>query len=269
MIDTHCHLNFERYNSDRANVIARAADAGVDRIIIPAIDAASAQEALALTEAYPNIYASVGIHPNSSADFTDNDLSTLAALAAQPKVVAIGEIGLDYYRDRSPKETQQCAFKAQLDLAARLEIPVIIHNREADEHTLQILAKWVQNLPERLKHRPGVMHSFSGSPEIARRVLALGFYLGITGPVTFKDANMLRQVVNETPLDRLVVETDGPFLTPIPHRGKRNEPAYIPHIIERMATIKSTGIDTMARATTENAERLFQLPPSHCASSSI
>ena len=262
LIDTHCHLNFDSYSEDRGEVLKRAADAGVKRIIIPATDLASAEEAIRLAYQYPGVYAAVGIHPNSSAGFHDDDLKALASLAVEPKVVAIGEIGLDYYRDRSPKSRQQHAFQAQLALAAELELPVIVHNREAGNGVMSILEEWTATLSDSLKTRPGVLHSFSAPQEIADRALAFGFYLGFTGPITFKKADALRRIAAAIPLDRTLVETDGPFLTPTPYRGKRNEPAYIPYIIERLASLRSLSVQAMARATTNNASVLFSLPPS-------
>ena len=166
---------------------------------------------------------------------------------------------MDYHWDKSPKDVQAQAFRAQLDLAAALELPVIIHNREASEDVMPILEDWARTLPEALKARPGVLHSFSAPQETAERALAIGFYLGFTGPITFKNADNLRRVAAQVPLDRILVETDGPFLTPAPHRGERNEPAYIPHIVERLAGLHNLSVDEMGTRTTENAQRLFQI----------
>jgi TatD DNase family protein len=260
LIDTHCHLNFDRYDEDRGAVIERAADVGVTRIIIPGTDLTTSQEALELAARHDGVYVAVGIHPNSTASFSPEDLAAVEAMAGADKVVAIGEIGLDYYWDKSPKQAQHDAFQAQLELAARLELPVIIHNRDASDDVMTMLEQWVQSVPESLRERPGVLHSFSASWEIAERALVCGYYLGFTGPVTFKNAEDLRRVAARVPLDRILVETDGPFLTPFPHRGKRNEPAYIPHIVERLAALQTVSVEQMAQATTENAVRLFRLP---------
>jgi TatD DNase family protein len=260
LVDTHCHINFDSYDADRGQVIARAAEAGVTRIINPAIDLETSQAVVALAGQYPGVYAAVGIHPNSTADFTAVMLADIEALAARPKVVAIGEIGLDYHWDKSPKAKQFAAFEAQLALAARLELPVIIHNREASDDVIAILETWANDLPTALKSRPGVLHSFSAPKSIAERALAMGFYLGFTGPITYKNADDLRHIAARVPLERILVETDGPFLTPIPHRGKRNEPAYIPLIIARLAALKLMKAEDLGRATTANAERLFRLP---------
>jgi TatD DNase family protein len=181
-------------------------------------------------------------------------------LAKELQIVAIGEIGLDYHWDKSPKEQQFGAFEKQLELAARLELPVVIHNREASEDVITILEHWVGDLPASLQERPGVLHSFSAPAEVAERALAAGFYLGFTGPITYKNADSLRHIAARVPLNRLLVETDGPFLTPVPHRGKRNEPAYIPFMVERLASLQQVSVEQMAAATTENAVRLFKLP---------
>lgn len=260
MIDTHCHINFESYDEDRAEVLSRAKAAGVTRVIVPAIDLESSREIADLCAAQGGVFGAVGIHPNSTANFDETMLDEIEALAQRPGIVAIGEIGLDYYRDRSPKAMQKRAFEAQLALAARLELPVIIHNREASDDVLDILEAWASDLPPALKARPGVLHSFSAPQQAAERALAAGFYLGFTGPITYKNADDLRHIAAHVPRERLLVETDGPFLTPHPYRGKRNEPAYIPIIVERLAALHLTTRDEMAQQTTANAERLFHLP---------
>lgn len=259
MIDTHCHLNFESYDEDLPAVLERATQAGVTRVLNPAIDVPSSQIVTSLVKTYPQVYAAVGIHPNSSADFAPAMLDEITTLAANPKIVAIGEIGLDYYRDYSSRERQIEAFEAQLALAARLKLPVIIHNRDASEDVIAILETWVNTLPAEIKDRPGVLHSFSAPKIIAERALAAGFYLGFTGPITYKNADDLRRIATRVPLDRLLVETDGPFLTPTPYRGKRNEPAYIPIIVQRLAALHVVPVEQMAQATTDNAIRLFQM----------
>lgn len=260
LIDTHCHLNFESYDPDRAEVVARAIAAGVTRIINPATDVESGAAAFALTRAYPGLYAAAGIHPNSTANYEPGDLTTIESQARRPKVVAIGEIGLDYYRDWSPKEKQRAAFEDQLALAARLGLPVIIHNREAHDDVIAVLSSWVATLPADLRARPGVLHSFSAPRAIAEKALALGFYLGFTGPITYKNADDLRAVAEAVPEDRLLIETDGPFLTPQKHRGQRNEPAYVAYVAERLAALRNVSTAVIHEATTRNAERLFRLP---------
>jgi TatD DNase family protein len=259
LVDTHCHLNFDAYDADRQQVIDRAASTGVTRIIIPGVDLPSIEQALALSSQFQGIYAAVGIHPNSSSNFDAATLEEIERLAHKEKVVSIGEIGLDYYWDKSPRERQINAFEAQLDLASRLQLPVIIHNRDASDDVIAVLENWAADLPPSLKGRPGVLHSFSASVEISVRALALGFCLGFTGPITYKNAGELRTVARETPLDRILVETDGPFLSPVPYRGKRNEPAYIPYIVERLASLKQMTDEDMGTSTTRNAVHLFGL----------
>jgi TatD DNase family protein len=260
LIDTHCHINFDAYDPDRAEVIHRAVEAGVTILINPAVDLATSQAILNLTAQFDGLYAAVGIHPNSTADFTSQMVDILTSMAAHPRVVAIGEIGLDYYWRESPHEKQFEALEAQLDLAARLGLPVIIHNRDSSEDVMRILEGWATGLPGALRERPGVMHSFSGNQSIAERALAAGFYLGFTGPITYKNADTLRSIAALAPLDRILVETDGPFLTPVPHRGKRNEPAYIPLIVDRLAALRQTSPDDLGTQTAANARRLFNLP---------
>jgi len=259
LIDTHCHLNFHKYNDDRDAVLQRAKEAGVNRVIIPAIDIESCQEALALSDQYDGIYTAVGIHPNSTIDFDDTMLSQIREWASHEKVISIGEIGLDYHWDKSPKDVQRKAFEAQLNLASELELPVIIHNREASDDVMNVLESWVLTLPDSLKDRPGVLHSFSAPPEIAERALAIGFYLGFTGPITFKKADDLRDIAKTVPLNRILVETDGPFLTPHPYRGKRNEPAYVQYMTEKLAELHNISHEQMAEQTTANAETLFRI----------
>jgi TatD DNase family protein len=254
LVDTHCHLDFASFDGDRDEVIARAAAAGVGRIVVPAIDLDSSPAVVALAERYPGVYAAVGVHPNATAGWQARWLDRLAELALHPKVVAVGEIGLDYYRDHSPPEVQRVAFAAQLALAHRLGKPVIIHNRQADADVLEQLR---QMSPD---GRPaGVLHSFSAGWETAAAALALGYYLGFTGPVTYKKAEELRRVAGQTPLERLLVETDAPFLAPQPWRGRRNEPAYVAEVAAKIAELHGLPFEAAARQTTENAERLFGL----------
>ena len=260
LIDTHCHLDFDAYDGIRHTVVQEAAAAGVTRLINPGVDIPRIRAALALADTYPGVYAAVGIHPNSTSDFAESMLDEVRVLAAHPKVVAVGEIGLDYYRDSSPRSVQWAAFEAQLALAADLSLPVIIHNRDASDDVLSLLTSWVAALPEPWKDRPGVLHSFSAPAAEAERALALGFYLGFTGPVTFKKADDLRRIAARAPLDRLLVETDGPFLTPEPHRGRfPNRPAYVRLIADRIAALHNLAYDEFAAQTTANAERLFAL----------
>ncbi len=260
LIDTHCHLNFDSYDADRADVIKQAADKGVTQIIIPAVDIETMEEARTLSQEYAGVFFAVGVHPNSTANFDDEMLAQIETYSHHAKVVAIGEIGLDYYWDKSPKDKQRASFEAQLDLASQRELPVIIHNREASDDVMDVLEQWVTTIPDSLKGRAGVLHSFSASSEIAERALEIGFYLGFTGPITFKNADDLRRTARTVPLDRILVETDGPFLTPHPYRGKRNKPEYIPLIADRLAGLHHITLEQMATYTTQNAVRLFNLP---------
>lgn len=253
IIDTHCHLDFERFDADRTAVVQRALAAGVARIIVPALDMANCPSVLALAEEFTAVYAAIGIHPNSAADWDDAWLPQLRQWAQHPKVVAIGEIGLDYYWDKVPQAQQQQALRQQLALAAALDLPVIIHNRESSGDVLRLLAE----SPLAGRENPGVLHSFSADWEVAQQALALGYYLGFTGPLTFKKADELRDVASRVPLERLLVETDAPFLAPQPHRGQRNEPGYVAHVVQKLAAVRGLETAVMADITTQNALRLF------------
>lgn len=253
LVDTHCHLDFERFDQDRDQVVARAAEAGVARIIVPSLNLANCPDVLELAETYPAVYAAVGVHPNSSSGWLDEWIETIRSFAKHEKVVAIGEIGLDYYWDHAPREIQHRALRAQLALAADLDLPVIIHNRESSADVIRLLSESALNGHP----RPGVLHSFSASWKTASAALDMGFYLGFTGPVTFKKADALRQIAARAPLDRILVETDAPFLAPQPRRGKRNEPAYVTYIAERIAALHNMDYADFARQTTANAANLF------------
>ncbi|HUH98071.1 MAG TPA: TatD family hydrolase [Anaerolineales bacterium] len=269
LTDTHCHLDLEQFDIDRTAVIRRAAEAGVRRILVPSLTAASSRAAVNLAETDPMIRAAVGVHPNEAESWDGQTIPALRNLAAESlAVVAIGEIGLDFYRDRAQRADQISILKEQLGLASELELPVVVHCREREdaeegacaEDLIGILEEWVSALRSgqaALAQRPGVLHSFSGSLEMARRAIDLGFYIGVTGPITYKNAEKKRQVISTLPLERLLIETDAPYLAPEPHRGKRNEPAFVAHIADRIAELKSRTPQEIAAATTENAARLF------------
>lgn len=250
--DTHSHLNDEDFADDQMDVIARMREAGVDRTVVVGYDAPSSERAAALTK-HPGIYAAAGIHPHDAQTYSPEIEALLRRLLAEEKVVALGEVGLDYYYDYSPRQIQQEVFRQQIRLAKAIGKPLIIHEREAVADTLQILRE------ERAEAVGGVMHCFSGSLETAKILLDMGFYIGVDGPVTFKNARKLPEVVPNLPADRIVLETDCPYLTPVPHRGERNEPAYIPLIGETVAKMRGWTVEETARRTTENAERLFGL----------
>ncbi|MBN1660884.1 MAG: TatD family hydrolase [Anaerolineae bacterium] len=261
LIDTHAHLDFHQFDHDRDAVLRRARDAGVRTIITIGTDVATSRAAVNLAARYAGLFATVGMHPHDAKALDGEALAALRDLGRRPEVVAIGEIGLDFYRDRSPHDVQRRAFRAQLAWAAALGKPVVIHDRDAHDEVMSILVDWAAGLKRTpLAGRAGVLHTFSGDVSMARRALAAGFYISVSGPVTYKNARDLPDVVRTVPLDRLLVETDCPFLAPEPHRGKRNEPAYVSFVASRIADLKGVPIDQVARATTENARRLFQLP---------
>jgi len=256
LIDSHCHLTFDAFDRDRDDVLARAAEAGIGAIINPATNLADSRQIVAAAEKTPNLYAAVGFHPNDAGDCDQAALDELRKLAGHPKVVAIGEIGLDYYWDKFPRPLQQQVFEQQLALAKEVNKPVIIHQRESAEDTMEVLRRWGVSQ----KHPGLVLHSFSGNMAMAQEAVDLGFYIGISGPVTFKNARNLPDIVAALPPERLLVETDAPFLSPHPFRGKRNEPARVKLIAQRIADLQAQPFDEMSRQLTENTVSLFRLP---------
>ena len=251
-IDTHAHLYDERYDDDRAEMIARAEEAGVTQIISMGDTMAASAQVVADAEQYPTLYAAVGVHPESACVLTDAERAQLLTWAKHPKVVAIGEIGLDYYWEKDPKARalQRELFVSQLNLARAAGLPVCIHDREAHGDTLAILQAVGRDLT-------GVLHCYSGSLETARELWKLGYYIGIDGPLTFKNAGKLPAIVREAPQDKLLIETDSPYLAPVPKRGKRNEPAYVVHVAAKIAEIRGESVEEVAAYTTENARRLY------------
>jgi TatD DNase family protein len=258
--DTHCHLNFEAFDLDREQVIERARKVGIAKILNPGVDLATSQSAVKLAEEYIEVFAAVGIHPNSATEWNRNTLKELKSLASHPKVVAIGEIGLDYYRDFAPKDEQKRVFLEQLALAAEMNLPVVIHNRQASVDMINLLSEWCVQLEAagvELVARPGVLHSFSADSFTADKALSIGFMIGISGPVTFHNAANLQSLVELLPTERLLIETDAPFLAPHPLRGQRNEPAYVVKIAEKISSLHEISLEEVANITTANAERLF------------
>ena len=258
--DTHCHLNLNNFRDDVEEVIQRARLTGISRILVPGIDLPTNQIAMELAERFPEVHVAVGIHPNDGLTWTEETLPLLRQLAVHPKVVAIGEIGLDYYRDRCPRELQQTIFKAQLQLAAEMNLPVVIHNRDALQDLWPILSDWQQQLHSDrspLENRPGVLHSFTGSLAEALMIVHQNFFIGINGPVTFKNAVDRQEVAAGVPEDFLLLETDSPFLTPHPHRGERNEPAFVQFINSKIAALRGISAEHIAETTTYNADWLF------------
>ncbi len=251
--DSHAHYYDEQYDRDRNEVLAKVHESGVEYVLSASSDVASSIENISLARQYDFIYAAVGIHPHSAIDMNNNIISALADFAAYPKVVAIGEIGLDYYYDNAPREAQKIAFAKQINLAVNLNLPVIVHDRDAHEDTLNIIKN------ENARKTGGVLHCFSGSVEMAREVLNNDFYISIAGPVTFKNAKKIIDVIKYVPDDRLLIETDCPYLTPEPLRGKRNDSSLIGYIAEKIAVIKGRTADEIADITTRNAKRLFNI----------
>ena len=253
LADSHAHIDDERFDADRDEVVARALAAGVSLIVNIGADMASSARSVALAEKYPGIYAAVGMHPHDSQDMKENDYRQLEQWANHPKVVAIGEIGLDYHYDLSPRSVQKEVFLRQLDLARKTGKPFIIHEREAHADMLDIIRNAARGLN-------GVFHCFSGSVETAREYLKMGFYISVAGPVTFPKSVKTKEVAKAVPLDRLLVETDSPYLTPQPFRGKRNEPAYVRLVAEEIANLRDISLAELAEATTANVRRLFNIP---------
>ena len=249
--DTHAHYDSGKFNADREEVLRAVHESGVALIVDPGDCAATSARAVAIAQEYDFVYAAVGWHPEEAAGWTDDSLEQIRALAAQPKVCAIGEIGLDYYWDASTKATQEIMLRAQLELALELELPVIVHDREAHGDSLEI----VKEFPG----VRGVFHCFSGSPEMAEELLKRGWYLGFDGPVTYKNARRAPEVVAVTPLDRIVVETDAPYMSPVPNRGRRNDSRNLPYIVEKLAEWKGISPEEMAAHTWNNGLRLFGL----------
>lgn len=258
LTDTHAHLDDTRYDGDRDAVIARAREAGVDALITIGCDLATSRAAVELADQYPFIYAAIGVHPHEVRQIGDDWYDELRRLAQHPKVVAYGEIGLDYHYNYSPPKLQRERFREQILLARELKLPIVVHTREAQEDTVAILKE------ERANETGGVFHCFTGDARLAKDGLDLGFYLSFSGVITFQNAGMLREIVRTVPMDRLLIETDCPYLTPVPHRGKRNEPAYVRLVAETIASLRSEATSISAedigRLTAANARRLFKLP---------
>ncbi len=270
LTDTHCHLDFRKFDEDRGTVIERAIAAGVRRILGPGLDLESSLSAIRLAESFPSLFAAVGFHPTDLEKFSERAFEEVKALATHPKVLAIGEIGIDYYwvKEEEKRAFQRGILKKQLTFAQSVNKPVIIHMREEQDawfgqasiDLLEILSEWhgtlrAENHP--LEKKPGVLHSYNGNFETAQKALDLNFYIGVTGPVTYKNAEEKRQIIRQLSLERILIETDAPFLTPVPYRGKRNEPAFVAYIADKIAEIHKTTREQVATITAANAERLF------------
>lgn len=257
--DTHCHLTLPQFDIDRSMVIRRAIDIGIKKILIPGIDITSSQQTLRLCATLPDfLYAAVGIHPNTNCDNFIDEIRSIDPLAKHPAVVAIGEIGLDYYRMSNSKLIQQRAFISQLEIADELNLPVCIHNRDAARDILHILEKHLLKRNQSVKRKVnGVFHSFSGDLDTARRIISLGFLLGISGPITYPKNTGLADVVKQIGIDHLVIETDAPYLAPQKFRGQRNQPEYVLQVVEKLSMILDLSVEKICQTTNENAERLF------------
>ncbi|ADE67176.1 MULTISPECIES: TatD family hydrolase [Priestia] len=251
LFDTHVHLNAEQYEDDLQEVINRALEKGVQNMVVVGFDEPTIKKAIQIAETYDFIYASVGWHPVDAVDMTDEHLAWIEELAQHPKVVALGEMGLDYHWDKSPKEVQKDVFRRQIRLARKVNLPIIIHNRDATEDVVTILKE------EHVEEVGGIMHCFTGSIEVAKQCMDMNMYISFGGPVTFKNAKKPKEVATELPLDKLLIETDCPYLTPHPFRGKRNEPGYVSYVAEQIAELKGITYEELAAITTANAKKLF------------
>lgn len=253
LFDTHMHLNARQYDEDRKEVIERAFSEGVEQMVVVGFDDETIPLAIEIAEEYEHIYAAVGWHPVDAISYTEEKLTWLEELSSHPKVVALGEMGLDYHWDTSPEKTQKEVFKAQIKLAKKVNLPIVIHNREASEDIKKIL------IEEHAEEVGGIMHCYSSPIEDLQTYIDMNFYISLAGPVTFKNAPEVREIAKEIPLNRLLIETDSPYLTPHPYRGKRNEPARVKLIAQEIARVKDISFEELAKITTKNAKRIFKL----------
>lgn len=251
LIDTHVHLNADQYDDDLEEVMQRAAGAGIEKMVVVGFDRKTIERTMDLIEKYENVYGVIGWHPVDASDCTDQDLEWIESLSDHPKIVGIGETGLDYHWDKSPHDVQKELFKKQIALAKKVKLPVIIHNREATRDCIEILKS------EGAHETGGIMHAFSGNEADADTVIGMNFHVSLGGPVTFKNAQEPKDIAVHVPIERLLVETDAPFLTPHPYRGKRNEPAYVKLVAEKIAELRGMSYEDLAAQTTRNAEALF------------
>jgi TatD DNase family protein len=253
LFDTHVHLNADQYDEDLEDVIQRALDTGVKNMVVVGFDRSTITRAIELAEQYEFIYAAVGWHPVDAIDMTEEDLKWIESFTAHPKVVALGEMGLDYYWDKSPKEVQKEVFRKQIRLAKKVKLPIIIHNRDATQDIIDILKE------ENAAEVGGIMHCFGGSVEVAKECISMNFYISLGGPVTFKNAKKPKEVAKEIPIQHLLIETDCPYLAPHPFRGKRNEPSYVSLVAKEIADLKELPYEEVVQKTFDNARHIFGL----------
>lgn len=261
LVDTHAHLDFAQFDGDLEGVLNRAADEGVAFVVTVGFDLESSRHAVALADEHANLKACVGVHPHEASRVAPSVVESLRELARHEQVVAIGEIGLDYYRDRSPRAAQRRAFRQQLELAAEVGKPVVIHDRDAHGDVMQMIREWSETVTSSnggLRPPLGVVHCFSGDQAMASELFQLGFLISVAGPVTYANARQLQELVGRLPLERLLIETDCPFLSPHPFRGKRNEPGNVRLVGSKVAEIKNVSLEEVARVTTENARQVFR-----------
>jgi TatD DNase family protein len=264
-IDSHCHLFYDDFKNDLPEVISRAINSGVKYFIVPATNHETARQAIELAERYPSIFVSVGFHPLDLSEFTTERLAIIEKMIAHPKVIAIGEIGIDYFYDRSPREYQKEIFSLQIELAIRKNLPIIVHTRDSVQDAIDIAVRYAKSYPEWRNEgkfqggKRGVFHCFTGDAAQAKALFDSNFLISFPGPVTFKKSTM-PDMIKEIGIENIIIETDSPYLTPVPFRGKRNEPSYIPLIAQKIADTVNISIEEVGRVTTANAKKLFNLP---------
>lgn len=252
-IDTHAHLFYPNFDEDIDEVIQKIKNADVNFVVVPATDIKTAHQTIELCEKYDFIYGAVGVHPHETKDWDDAILIEIEKLANHKKIVAIGEIGLDYYYDFSPKEKQIQAFRSQIDLAIKLNLPIVVHNRESDDDIMNIIREY------KTSSLKAQFHCFNGTLENAKELINMDHFISFVGNITFKKADSLRNIVENVNLNNVMIETDSPFLTPVPHRGKRNDPSYVKFIAQQIAELHNKSLEEVARITSENAIRFFKL----------
>jgi TatD DNase family protein len=256
LVDSHCHLDFPEFDNELEAILSRAKDRGVHRLVSIGTRSSHFSKIISLAEKYEEIYCTIGIHPHESEKETLITFDDLLSYGAHPKVIGIGETGLDYFYDHSPRDIQKKSFLTHIEAARQLKLPLIIHTREADEDTVGILTDEYKK-----GHFTGLIHCFSATKNLAEAMLAIGFYISVSGIITFNKADHLREIISDIPIDRLLVETDSPFLAPVPQRGKRNEPSFVVHTAQKLAMIKNLSLIEIAQKTTENFYRLFTKVP--------